>query len=203
MLGLKPSKSKFMNDLPAVAIEYVKIGTELIDRSQMIFKLQGQPVELSEKMSIENLALTFALAFEFSSETVLRLNNKELVLLFAHHEQGFLRPEEVNKTIFEEIIKSAEKAKFVSDIAMPPPEIIINLEKEWKKIKKGKDEILKTKEFIKSMPKILKPAINLIMEGEVPALAFLSMIYFSRPYGHNIFYKDKKRNNIKLFSKII
>lgn len=200
-----------MNNNFAFAVEYIKIdpkdfenynldnAEQLSDfKSQIILKTQGQAVELSENMPIDKLVLCFALSYEICSEAVLRLNNKELILIFSHHEKTFLRREKINQEILLEIEKAREKAEFVSDIAMPNPEFVVNLKKEWNKIKKQKDIILQTKEFIKIMPEILKPTLNLVFEGEIPVLPLLCLIYFSRSYSYNIYYKNKN-NRIKLF----
>lgn len=192
-----------MPNLPIIVQEYIKPEFDMSGdfKSNLILQIQGQAVELNENMPIDKLALLFALSYEYANQLVLRLKNNDLFLIFSHTDNLFLNKENAKLDLLETFEKIKENAKFVNNIAMPNPEFTVNLSKEFKKIKSKSNMVLQTKDFIDKMPQILKPAVNINLQGQIPALAFLFFIYFARSYGHNIFYIDNQKNKIVLFNK--
>jgi len=197
-----------MSKEPAITIEYVKITPLKIDitdethfKQEITLQSQGQVVEFSDKTPIRESALAFACAYEVASEAVLRKEDGSLILLFSHHEQEFLRPEEVDESFFQEVQEMKKKAENVRDIAMPVRETIIDLSFEWNSLKKERDERSKILSFIQKIPSFMRAGMNVVLQGDIPSLPLLYTVYFARSYGYTVFYMDDHGDRTMLFKE--
>ncbi|PJA89711.1 MAG: hypothetical protein CO137_02770 [Candidatus Magasanikbacteria bacterium CG_4_9_14_3_um_filter_32_9] len=199
---------------PPIATEYIIVqpqttlvgsitpaNIELLQR-EIILQAQGEAVELSDGISPLTTALSFSAIYDIADETVFRLSNGQLVLLFDHQPKETLRPEEVEESIWTKILKIKSKSVVVQDISAPKPEIILDLVALWGRIREQDDIIARTKLFIKSFAKALEPAITIRLCGEIPNLPLLSAIYLARPYGHTIIFEDAHNESVTLFTNI-
>jgi hypothetical protein len=81
-------------------------------------------------------------------------------------------------------------------------ELKINLGSIWNKAPEHDDMVARTTFFVKSFFSVLKPAITISLQGEIPSLPLLIAIYLARPYGHTITFTDNHNNTVTLFSKV-
>lgn len=199
---------------PPVATEYVVVQpqTTLIGsitptdiaslQREVTLQAQGEAVELFDGMPPLTTALSFAAVYDIADEAVFRLSNGQLVLLFDHQPKETLRPEEVDETIWAEILKVKNKGVTVQDISTPTPEVVIDLAALWSRVREHDDLIARTKLFIKLLAGALEPAITVRLQGVVPNLPLLSAIYLTRPYGHTVIFEDAHGGSVTLFSNL-
>lgn len=169
---------------------------------EVALQAQGEAVELFDGMPPLTTALSFAAVYDIADETVFRLSNGQLVLLFDHQPKETLRPEEVDESIWAEILKVKNKGVTVQDISTPTSETVIDLAALWSRVREHDDIIARTKLFIKSLAGALEPAITVRLRGEIPNLPLLSAIYLTRPYGHTVLFEDAHTGSVTLFSNL-
>ncbi|OGQ44847.1 MAG: hypothetical protein A3H42_01260 [Deltaproteobacteria bacterium RIFCSPLOWO2_02_FULL_46_8] len=199
---------------PLVAIEYVVVQpqTTLVGsvtpasiaslRREVTIQAQGEDVELFDGMSPLTAALSFAAVYDIADEAVLRIRNGPLVLLFDHQPKEILRPEEVDETIWAEMLKVKNKSVAVQDISAPAPETVIDLVALWSRAQEHDDIVARTRRFIKSLVRALEPAMTVRLRGEIPDLPLLSAIYLVRPYGHTVLFEDAHGGSVTLFPNL-
>ncbi|MBI5222349.1 MAG: hypothetical protein HY980_02525 [Candidatus Magasanikbacteria bacterium] len=204
--------SKIISSSVSVATEYVVVrsNTSLLGsitpenitafQRDIMLQTQGEAVELSDGLPLLISALTLATIYDIAKEAVLHLNNGALILLFDHQSVEQLRPEEVDESVWTEMLKVKNKSIAVQDISCPTREVMIDLSAIWDNTRAHDDIIARTKLFIKSLAKYLKPGLTIHLRGEVPCLPLLTAIYLMRPYGHTIDYTDAQSANVILFS---
>lgn len=166
---------------------------------EVTLQAQGEAVELFDGMPPLTIVLSFATVYDIADETVFRLSNGQLVLLFDHQPKETLRPEEVDETIWVEILKVKSKGVAVQDVSTPKPEAVIDLAALWSRVREHDDIIARTKLFIKSLAGVLEPAITVRLRGEIPNLPLLSAVYLTRPYGHTVIFEDARGGSVTLF----
>ena len=198
-----------MKQIPAISMKYTPIEAIGINRHDLkslanlklsvCLKAQGQAIEISGNAQLADLLWIFASTFNVASEVVVRLKDDRLVMILNHHEQVFLKPEMVNELVWHEMEKIKEKVQFIQKMAMPPRESVIDLIKEWQVVKKDEDIISETVKFIQLIPNFLNPAMHIVIQGTIPVLPALCLVYLIRSYAYNVSYKDEKGNIIPLF----
>ncbi len=171
-------------------------------RREVIFQAQGEAVELFDGMPSLTTALSFAAAYDVADEIVFRIDSDRLILIFDHQPKENLRPEEVDETIWKEILKLKEKIVIAQDTLAPTPELTVDLAVIWERAGENNDIIARTKIFIELFVKELKPAVAVHLRGEIPNLPLLAAIYLARPCGHTVIFEDAAGNSIILFSNI-
>jgi hypothetical protein len=191
------------------AIEYVPLEpkTELLGvltpddvanfKRDIILKAQGVAVQISEDTPPIPAALAFAAAYDVATEAVLRRENGALILLFDHEAVKPLRPDQVDESIWQEMVKEKEK---VVALEAPARELAIDLIKLWRRAGEENGFIACVKFFIELLLKELQPCLALHLRGAVPSLPLLAAIYVARPYGKTIKYTDDAGRNVILFS---
>ncbi|GEM_PF-2395688 len=199
---------------PPVATEYVVVQpqttvAESITPANIVslqrevtLQAQGEAVELFDGMPPLTTALSFVAVYDIADETVFRLSNGQLVLLFDHQPKETLRPGEVDETIWAEILKAKSKSVAVQGISAPTSGIVIDIAALWSRVREHDDIIARTKLFIKSLAGVLKPAMTVRLRGEIPNLPLLSAIYLARPYGHTVIFEDTHGGCVTLFSNL-
>jgi len=110
-----------------------------------------------------------------------------------------MSPEEIDKTIWEEIEKLKNKIVSAQDVATPMSQQTIDLESVWSRTKEHDDLIIRTKLFLKTLASDLTPVVTLRVTGEIPALPFLKALYLLRPTAYTVEYADLSGNVIVLF----
>jgi hypothetical protein len=195
--------------LVSEAIEYFPIEpkTELLGSlspkdvanftRDIILQAQGVAVQISEDTPPIPAALALAVAYDVATEAVLRRENGALILLFDHEAVKPLRPDQVDESIWQEIMK--EKERVIASEA-PARELTIDLLKLWRRASEENGFIACVKFFIKLLIKELQPCATLHLRGAVPCLLFLAAVYVARPYGKTIDYTDDAGRNVILFS---
>ena len=199
---------------PPVATEYVVVQpqTMLVGsvtpadiaslQREVTLQAQGEAVSLFDGMPPLTTALSFAAMYDIADEAVFRISNGQLILLFDHQPKETLRPEEVNETIWAEILKAKNKNIAVQDISVPKSEVVVDLAALWSRVREHDDIVARTKLFIKSLASVLEPGLTVRLHGEIPNLPLLSAIYLARPYGHTVTFEDAYGNSVALFSNL-
>lgn len=189
-----------------VAVRPKSILSELLTQAnielllhEVILQAQGETIELFDCMSSFTAVLSFSAVYDIADETVFRLTDGRLVLLFDHKFRQTFRPKEVNEIIWNKILKAKSKCVFVQDVATPIPEVVIDLIAIWSNLCKHRDIIVRTKFFIKYIIEELKPAIAIRLIGEIPNLPLLFAVYLARPYGHTVIFEDVNGVEVVLF----
>lgn len=199
---------------PLVAVEYVAVKpqTTLIStgsitptnlvalQREIALQAQGEANLLFDGMPAMVTAFSFSTIYDIANEVVLLLKNGHAVLLFDHQSEEVLRPEEVDETIWTEILKVKNESVTVLDVPMPVPDLEIDLGYLWSLVNEHYDIITRTKLFIKTFFSALTPAMTIRLRGEIPNLPLLVALYITRPYGHTIIFEDVQGNSVILFS---
>jgi hypothetical protein len=165
------------------------------------FQAQGDYVELPAGWAGGQAAAALVAIYELAREAVVRLDDGRLVLLFDHEEQEKLRLEDVDETIWQEILKFKNKIDLVQDVAAPKPELALDLALLWNRTKEQTDLLARTKIFIKELATALAPAMTIILRGDIPNLPLLAAIYLARPSGHRIIFENADKTRVILFSR--
>jgi hypothetical protein len=196
-----PMTTEYITVQPKIALLGSLTPQNIADfQRDVMLQAQGDSVELSEGMPPLLSALTFATVYDLVQEAVFRLANGQLVLLFDHQSTEPLRPAEVEKSVWIEILKIKNKSIAVQDVSGPAPEVTIDLSAIWNRTREHDDLIARTKLFIKSLAGYLQPGLTVHLIGEIPNLPFLAAVYLVRPYGHTIDFTDAKGETVTLFS---
>jgi hypothetical protein len=168
-------------------------------RTQVVLQTQGDPAIFQTETPVLPLALAFATSYDVATQALLRLDEGRLVLLFDHETRDLMSPEEIDKTVWEELEKLKNKIVSVQDVAAPMSQQTIDLKSVWSRTKEHDDLIVRTKLFLKTLVSDLTPAITLRVTGEIPALPFLMALYLLRPTAYTVEYADLSGNVIVLF----
>lgn len=195
---------------PMVAAEYTLVsppGINLHDpqsvrdfRTQVTLQVQGDPAIFDARTPQTGLALAFAAAYEVATQALMRLEDGRLVLLFDHETRELMPSEEVDETIWVEILKLKNKIVTAQDVAMPTPELSIDLAAAWSRVKENDDIVARTRLFLKGLAPSLSPCATLRLRGEIPALPLLATLYFVRPNAYTVEYADVSGIVVTLFA---
>ena len=195
---------------PMVAAEYTLVSPPGINvhdpqsvrdfRTQVTLQAQGDPAIFDARTPQTALALAFAAAYEVATQALMRLEDGRLVLLFDHETRELMPSEEVDETVWAEILKLKNKIVTAQDVAMPIPELSIDLAAAWSRVKEGDDIVARTKLFLKALTPALSPCATLRLRGDIPALPLLAVLYLVRPSAYTVEYADVSGTVVTLFS---
>lgn len=183
------------NETPLVAAEYVTLVVPDIDwqneasikefKKNVVLQAQGEPTILEENLfTLATAALTFGAILDVATQVLVRLIDGRLVMVCDHETRGFLPGLEIDTATWEAILKSRKDLQFVDDVALPRPELSIDL---------GGGELA-------AVASKLQPCITLQLKGEVAILALLTAIYLARPTCKVMDYVDAAGQMVKIFA---
>lgn len=194
---------------PMVAAEYTLVsppGINLHDpqsvrdfRTQVTLQAQGDPAIFDARTPLLGLALSFASAYDVATQALLRLEDGRLVLLFDHETRDLIPPEEIDETIWAELLKHRNKMTSAQDVATPTPENIVDISALWSRVKEHDDVVTRTKLFLKALAPMCTPCATLKLRGEIPALPLLAALYLARPSAYTVECADVS-GNVTLFT---
>ena len=194
---------------PMIAAEYTLVslpGINPLDpqsvqdlRTQVTLQAQGDPVIFDARTPQLSLALAFASAYAVATQVLMRLEDGRLVLLFDHETRELMQSEQVDETIWAEILKLKNKITSVQSIAMPTPELLLDLATIWSRIKESNDIVVRTKLFLKAIPSLISPCMTLRMFGDIPALPLTAVLYLVRSGAYTVEYTNDLGISVTLF----
>jgi hypothetical protein len=180
------------SEVPLVAAEYVSLVLPEVDlqnvesikefKQNVVLQAQGDPVIIEESLfTLVKAALAFGAIADVATQVLVRTSDGKTAMIFDHETREFLPGIEIDMTVWEETSASRESLQPVSAVALPMPEITVDLWEEGALVEK------------------LKPCITLHLIGEVPVLRLLSAIYLARPMCRMMDYTNAVGETISLF----
>jgi len=183
------------SEAPLVAAEYVTLVLPEIDwrneasikefKRNVILQAQGEPVIFEENLFTPvTAALAFGAIADVATQILIRLTDGRLMMIFDHETRGFLPGLEIDMSTWEAILESRKHLQFVSDVALPRPELVVDL---------GEGELAE-------VAKQLQPCMTLQLKGEVSLLSLLAAIYLARPTCRTMDYVDGSGQTVNIFA---